>query len=143
MLIQESVSELSYHRNHSSISYQRENTGVFNGIRNLSRWHLIGILICAVLLMGDFLTTSIALSMGTITTDNGEVSMSEGNPLMQAIVNNTIAFAALKIAILGMVIASAYILKDNGFMAYCPYVIVGSMYAFVVANNLNILLYAL
>ncbi len=100
-------------------------------------------LICAVLLMGDFMTTSIALSMGTITTENGEISMSEGNPLMQAIVNNTVAFAALKIAILGIVIGSAYILKDNGFMAYCPYLIVGGMYAFVVANNLNILLYAL
>lgn len=119
------------------------NAPVVNRIAGLSRWHLIGIAICAILLMGDFVTTSVALSIGSVTTGDGEFQLSEGNPLMQVIVTNPLAFAALKVAILGMVVGAAYVLKDNGFMAYCPYLIVGSMYAFVVANNLNILLMVL
>jgi hypothetical protein len=93
-----------------------------------------------MLLLGDFLTTTIALS---IAEAPGYAGLSEGNPLMIGLVSDPFTFLLSKLAILGLVVAAAYILRNNGKMAYMPYAIVGSMYLFVVLNNLNLLLPAL
>lgn len=120
-----------------------KNPGHGKHIYSHSKFHFIGILACSLLLLGDFITTSMALSAGTLATASGTVALSEGNPLMAPIVSNPAIFLLSKLLILGMVIGAAYILRHNGFMAYMPYVIVGGMYLFVVANNLNLLMSAL
>jgi hypothetical protein len=62
---------------------------------------------------------------------------------MMGLVNDPFTFMLSKLAVLGLVIVAAYILRNNGKMAYMPYAIVGSMYFFVVLNNVNLLVAAL
>ena len=108
-----------------------------------SKLHWVGIIFCALLLLGDFVTTSLALSAGSIETAAGTVTVSEGNPLMVDIVSDPMLFIISKMFILGMVMGAAYILKENGFMLLMPYVIVGGMYFFVVCNNMSLLMSAM
>jgi hypothetical protein len=119
---------------------RKGNANSNNRLYNNSRLHLIGIVFCALLLLGDFVTTSIALSAGSIMTAAGTVTLSEGNPLMAGIVNDPMIFFMSKGLILGLVVAAAFILKDNGFLSYMPYVIVGGMYFVVVVNNMSLLM---
>ena len=107
---------------------------------NFSLAHLACIIICATLLLGDFLTTSIAVAAGSIQTAAGTVTFSEGNPLMALIVNSPLTFLASKIALLGLVVGAAYILRKNGILSFMPYVIIGGMYLLVVANNMSLLM---
>jgi len=131
---------MSYNHYPQKSVFQHKKAGQSSDLPTVSRWHLGGIAICTLLLLGDFLTTTIALAIAE-TPGNG--GLSEGNPLMMGIVSDPFTFLLSKLAILGLVIAAAYILRNNGKMAYMPYVIVGSMYMFVVLNNLNLLLPAL
>jgi|AGTN01.1.fsa_nt_gi hypothetical protein len=109
----------------------------------ISTWHFAGIVICAALLFGDFFTTTAALSLASAQTSDGGITLSEGNPLMMGIVSDPLTFLMSKLALLGLVIIAAYILRNNGRIAYMPYVIVGGMYLFVVLNNMNLLMAAL
>jgi hypothetical protein len=103
--------------------------------------HIILFILCALLLLGDFLTTSIALSMAE-ANGNG-VTMVEGNPLMAQIANTPLAFLFVKFFILQVVIAAAYMLRKEGAIAYLPCVLVCGFYIWVNMNNINILSYAL
>jgi hypothetical protein len=103
--------------------------------------HIILFILCALLLLGDFLTTSIALSMAE-ANGNG-VTMVEGNPLMAQIANTPMAFLFVKFFILQVVIAAAYMLRKEGAIAYLPCVLVCGFYIWVNMNNINILSYAL
>ena len=109
----------------------------------LPKYHLLGFSACALLLLGDFFTTTLALSAGAAAVAGGTITLSEGNPLMAGLVTDPILFMVSKLLLLGLVVAAAYILRNNGRMAYMPYAIVGSMYLFVVLNNLNLLVAAL
>jgi hypothetical protein len=103
--------------------------------------HIILITLCALLLLGDFLTTSIALSMAS---ENGShITVSEGNPLLAQIANTPMAFLFVKFFILQVVIAAAYMLRKEGAVAYLPCVLVCGFYIWVNMNNINILSYAL
>jgi hypothetical protein len=133
---------MPYNHNSYKPVLRHKNAEHNTDLPSLSRWHLAGIVICTILLMGDFLTTTIALSMAEAQAP-GSASLSEGNPLMIGLVSDPFTFLMSKLAILGLVVAAAYILRNNGKMAYMPYAIVGSMYLFVVLNNLNLLLPAL
>jgi hypothetical protein len=103
--------------------------------------HFILFTLCALLLLGDFLTTSIALSMAE-ANGNG-VTMAEGKPIMAQIVNTPLAFLFVKFFILQVVIAAAYILRKEGAVAYLPCVLVCGFYIWVNMNNINIPSYAL
>jgi hypothetical protein len=131
---------MPYNHNSHKHVIRHKNAEHNTDLPSLSRWHLAGIAICTVLLLGDYLTTTIALS---IAEAPGNAGLSEGNPLMMGLVSDSFTFLLSKLAILGLVVAAAYILRNNGKMAYMPYAIVGSMYLFVVLNNLNLLLPAL
>ncbi len=127
--------------NKSDFRYKRVISGM--GRDAVSTWHLAGVAICAVLLFGDFFTTMAALSLASAQASDGGVTLSEGNPLMTGIVSDPFTFLLSKLALLGLVVIAAYILRNNGRIAYMPYVIVGSMYLFVVLNNTNLLMAAL
>jgi hypothetical protein len=103
--------------------------------------HIVLITLCALLLLGDFLTTSMALSLAE--TNNGDVIVSEGNPLMTRITGTPLLFLFVKMLILQVVVASAYVLRKEGAMAYLPCVLVCSFYIWVNMNNINILAAAL
>ena len=120
-----------------AFKHEKSMTGRMHG--GISRWHLAGIILCAALLFSDFLTTTIALSIARAQALAGSAGVTEGNPLMMGVVNDPATFLLSKLAILGLVVGAAYILRNNGFMAYMPYVIVGGMYLFAVLNNLNVL----
>ena len=99
--------------------------------------HIILITLCALLLLGDFLTTSIALSLAD-TGDDG-VTVVEGNPFMIQIAGKPFLFLFVKALILQTVIAAAYLLRKEGAMAYLPCVLVCAFYIWVNMNNINIL----
>jgi hypothetical protein len=106
----------------------------------LPKYHLVGFSACAILLLGDFITTTLAISAGAAAVAGGTITLSEGNPLMAGLVTDPALFMLTKLMLLGLVVAAAYILRNNGKLAYMPYAIVGSMYLFVVLNNISVLL---
>ena len=101
---------------------------------------MAGIVILWLLLLGDFVTTSYAMSVVEVNKPDGTLSLSEGNPLMTGLVNDPAQFLLSKFFVLALVIGAAYILRGNGKMAYMPYLIVGGMYLFAVLNNVSLLL---
>jgi hypothetical protein len=101
--------------------------------------HIILIILCALLLLGDFLTTSIALSLSDSGAGNSGVTIAEGNPFMAEVVGTPILFLFVKALILQTVIAAAYLLRKEGALAYLPCVLVCSFYIWVNMNNINIL----
>jgi hypothetical protein len=103
--------------------------------------HIILISLCALLLLGDFLTTSMALSLAE--TNNEDMTVSEGNPLMAQVASTPIAFLFVKMMILQVVVASAYVLRKEGAVAYLPCILVCAFYIWVNMNNINILAAAL
>jgi hypothetical protein len=96
--------------------------------------------LCALLMLGDFLTTSIALSLAD--TNNSGMIVIEGNPFMARIVNTPLAFLFVKFLILQVVVSAAYILRKEGAIAYLPCILVCAFYIWVNMNNINILSYA-
>jgi hypothetical protein len=131
---------MSYNHYPHKHVFRHKNAEQNTDLPSSARWHLAGIAICTLLLLGDFITTTVALS---IAETPGKAGLSEGNPLMMGIVSDPFTFLLSKLTILGLVVAAAFILRNNGKMAFMPYVIVGSMYLFVVLNNLSLLLPAL
>jgi hypothetical protein len=103
--------------------------------------HVILLTLCALLLLGDFITTSMALSLAN--ENNGDVTVAEGNPFMAQIANTPIVFLFVKFIILQVVVCSAYMLRKEGAIAYLPCVLVCGFYIWVNMNNINILTYAL
>jgi Domain of unknown function (DUF5658) len=103
--------------------------------------HIILLTLCALLLLGDFLTTSIALSLAETT--NGNVMIAEGNPLMSQVANTPLIFLFVKFLILQVVVGAAYMLRKEGAIAYLPCILVCAFYIWVNMNNINILSYAL
>lgn len=103
--------------------------------------HIVLITLCALLLSGDYLTTSIALSMAE--AENNDVIVAEGNPLIAQIAKAPMAFLFVKFLILQVVIVAAYMLRKEGAIAYLPCVLVCGFYIWVNMNNINILSYAL
>ncbi len=99
--------------------------------------HIVLISLCALLLLGDFLTTTMALSLAE--SNNEDVTVSEVNPFTSQIASTPIAFLFVKMLILQVVIASAYILRKEGAVAYLPCILVCSFYIWVNMNNINIL----
>jgi hypothetical protein len=105
--------------------------------------HIVLITLCALLLSGDFLTTSIALSLAETGDGASTISVVEANPFMAAVANSPILFLFIKGLILQVVIATAYMLRKEGALAYLPCVLVCSFYIWVNMNNINILTTAL
>lgn len=105
--------------------------------------HIVLLTLCALLLLGDFLTTSIALSLANASNGDATVSVAEGNPFMAQIANTPIVFLFVKFLILQVVIGAAYTLRKEGAVAYLPCVLVCGFYIWVNMNNINILSYAL
>jgi hypothetical protein len=103
--------------------------------------HIVLIVLCGLLLLGDFLTTSMALSLAE--TNNREMTISEGNPIMAQVTGTPLIFLFAKMLILQVVVASAYVLRKEGALAYLPCVLVCSFYIWVNMNNINILAAAL
>jgi len=101
--------------------------------------HIILITLCTLLLLGDVLTTSIALSLSNASAGNSTVHVAEGNPIMTMIVGTPIMFLFVKALILQTVIVAAYILRKEGALAYLPCVLVCGFYIWVNMNNINIL----
>ena len=101
--------------------------------------HIILIIFCTLLLLGDFLTTSMALSLLNTSDKKMDVIVAEGNPVMAQIACTPILFLSVKAFILLVVIAAAYVLRKEGAMAYLPYVLVCSFYIWVNINNINVL----
>lgn len=104
--------------------------------------HTILLTVCALLLFGDFLTTTMALTLVKNNDENTGIMVSEGNPLMSAVVNTPILFIASKIIILLTVVGSAYLLRKEGAIAYLPCILVCCFYILVNMNNINVLRYA-
>lgn len=105
--------------------------------------HTILLTFCALLLFGDFLTTTMALSMAKENNENMGVSVTEGNPLMAGVVNTPVLFLFVKVIILLTVVAAAYMLRAEGAIAYVPCTLVCCFYMFVNLNNINALMYVL
>jgi hypothetical protein len=103
--------------------------------------HIVLLTLCALLLLGDFLTTSIALSLAE--NNNGGITIAEGNPLMAQVANTPLLFLFVKFLILQVVVAAAYVLRKEGAVAYLPCILVCGFYIWVNMNNINILSYAL
>ncbi len=103
--------------------------------------HIVLIAVCAVLLLGDFLSTSLALSAVESGKGNPGVSVSELNPIMAYIVNDPIVFLVSKMLILAEVVLASYVLKNYGAYSYLPSIIVCGFYLFVNINNINALTY--
>jgi hypothetical protein len=103
--------------------------------------HILLITLCALLLLGDFITTSMAFSLANTNSD--AVTVSEGNPLMAQIANTPLAFLFVKFFILQVVICAAYLLRKEGAVAYLPCILVCGFYIWVNMNNINILTSAL
>jgi hypothetical protein len=101
--------------------------------------HFILITLCALLLLGDFLTTSIAFSLSDDSYGTRMLSVAEGNPLMTHIAGTPILFLFVKMFILEVVIGAAYLLRKEGAMAYLPCILVCGFYIWVNMNNINIL----
>lgn len=101
--------------------------------------HIILITICTLLLLGDFMTTSMALSLTDSSEAGMRMSIAEGNPFMAQIVNVPALFLLVKVLILLVVIAATYILRKEGAMAYLPSALVCSFYMLINMNNINIL----
>jgi hypothetical protein len=101
--------------------------------------HIILIILCALLLLGDFLTTSIALSLSDAGAGNSGIKVAEGNPFMAEVVGTPVLFLFVKALILQTVIVAAYLLRKEGALAYLPCVLVCSFYIWVNMNNINIL----
>ena len=117
-------------RNYNIIDYMARN-----------KIHIILITLCALLLLGDFLTTSIAFTLAD--AQNSEMTVSEGNPAMAGVVHTPLAFLFVKFLILQVVIGSAYVLRKEGAVAYLPCILVCGFYIWVNMNNINILSNAL
>jgi hypothetical protein len=103
--------------------------------------HIVLLTLCALLLLGDFMTTSIALSL--TDANNGDMTVAEGNPLMARIANTPLAFLFVKFFIMQVVVSATYILRKEGAVAYLPCILVCAFYIWVNMNNINILSYAL
>jgi len=101
--------------------------------------HTILLTFCAMLLFGDFLTTTVALSLVKENDDNQGVTVSEGNPFMATIVHTPVLFLFVKILILLTVVASSYLLRKEGAVAYLPCILVCLFYIGVNLNNINVL----
>ena len=101
--------------------------------------HTILLTFCAMLLFGDFLTTTLALSLANTNHDQSGAYVSEANPLMATIVNTPVVFLCVKIFILLTVVAAAYILRNEGAIAYLPCILVCGFYIIVNMNNIVIL----
>jgi hypothetical protein len=128
---------MSYDHHFKKSSFGPGKINIGKGLSGLSRWHLIGIIICAALLFCDILTTAIALSGTT------GMSFEEANPLIAGVVNDLPTVLLIKLGVLGTMTGGAYVLRNNGWMTYMPYVIVGGMYMLVVLHNVSLLLPAL
>lgn len=111
------------------------------GYLSRNKIHVILIALCALLLLGDFITTTMALSL--VDSGDTSVTVSEGNPLMAPIVGKPALFLFVKAIILQTVIVSAYLLRKEGALAYLPCVLVCSFYIWVNMNNINILVAAM
>jgi hypothetical protein len=85
------------------------------------------------------MTTSIAFSLSDASDGSGTISVAEGNPFMSQIAGTPILFLFVKMLILEVVIAAAYLLRKEGAVAYLPCVLVCSFYIWVNMNNINIL----
>jgi hypothetical protein len=84
-----------------------------------------------------------ALSWSKGNNENMSASIAEGNPFMAQIAGTPILFLFVKMMILQVVVAAAYLLRNEGAMAYLPCVLVCSFYIWVNMNNINILRAAL
>lgn len=104
--------------------------------------HTILLTVCAMLLFGDFLTTTVALTLVKNNYENTGLTISEGNPLMSTVVNTPVLFIASKIIILLTVVGAAYLLRKEGVIAYLPCILVCCFYILVNINNINVLRYA-
>jgi hypothetical protein len=109
------------------------------GYMTRNKIHIVLISLCALLLLGDFLTTTLALSLADSAIGNGKMIVAEGNPLMAPVVGTPMLFLFVKALILLVVIAAAYMLRKEGTMAYLPCFLVCSFYVWVNMNNINIL----
>ena len=96
--------------------------------------HTILLTLRAILLFGDFLTTTMALSIAEANHDQTEVYVSEANPIMASVVDTPVLFLFVKILILITVVAAAYIIRNEGAIAYLPCIFV---YSFCILINLN------
>jgi hypothetical protein len=101
--------------------------------------HTVLLTFCAMLLFGDFLTTTVALSLVKANSDDAGISVSEGNPFMATVVNTPVLFLFVKILILLTVVASTYLLRKEGAVAYLPCILVCLFYIGVNINNINVL----
>jgi len=101
--------------------------------------HTVLLTFCAMLLFGDFLTTTMAMSLVKADYEASGVSVSEGNPFMSTVVNTPVIFLFVKILILLTVVTSSYLLRKEGVMAYLPCILVCLFYIGVNLNNINIL----
>ncbi len=101
--------------------------------------HTILLTFCAMLLFGDFLTTTMALSLVEADYEASGVSVSEGNPFMATVVGTPVLFLLVKILILLTVVTSSYLLRKEGVLAYLPCILVCLFYIGVNLNNINVL----
>ena len=107
-----------------------------NGFLVRNKIHIMLIALCALLLLGDFMTTSVALSLNF---GESGATIAEGNPFMSQIVGTPVMFLLVKMLILAVIIASAYLLRNEGSMAYLPCALVCGFYLWVNLNNINVL----
>jgi hypothetical protein len=84
-----------------------------------------------------------ALSWSKANNEDATVAVAEGNPFMAQIAGTPILFLFVKMMILQVVVAAAYLLRKEGALAYLPCVLVCSFYIWVNMNNINILRAAL
>jgi|AGTN01.2.fsa_nt_gi hypothetical protein len=110
-----------------------------NGFLVRNKIHIMLIALCALLLIGDFMTTSVALALANSGESGTTMSIAEGNPFMSPIVGTPVLFLLVKALILAVIVASAYLLRNEGAMAYLPCILVCSFYLWVNFNNINVL----